>query len=151
MVEMPMVLTGVVNEGDLRDRADPMDMLDDSPKVILRVNGQCFGHPGEACPSLHEPLLCERRAQEEACNQVCARSSSWAGGKEEEEDGEEEEIVPEEAVPTCRDLNARVQTLESEMRRSDQKLSQVLEGQGALNAQLLDIQTKLASLLDRPL
>lgn len=143
MAEMPVVVTGLVSEGDLRDRADPMDMLDDSPKVFLRVNGQCFGHPGKACPSFLEPLLCEHRTQEEACNQVCTHSSSRSGGKE------EEELVTEEAGPTCRDLNARVRTLESEMRRSDKKLSQVLDGQGALNVQLLDIQTKLARLLDR--
>ena len=127
------------------ERDEPMDMRDDSPKMILHVNGQCFGHA-----NAHKPQEEEEEEEEEERDSInsCKRtqegsaSSSYSCGCDRQQSPACEVASPEG------DLHERVQALESDACQSDIKLAKVLASQDALALQLHDIQGKLALLLE---
>jgi len=128
------------------ERDEPMDVLDDSPKIILHVNGQCFGHSGALMLTPQEQ---EQHAEEERgslndfqIEKTDDASYSYSCGQD------RQQRPAGHAASPAGVLRERVTALESGARQSDMKLAKVLAGQDALALQLRDIQGKLARLLD---
>jgi len=123
------------------ERDEPMDMLDDSPKMVLHVNGQCFGHAGALKPQEEEG---DEEEEERDSINSCKRTRVGSAPYSYSCGCDRQQSPACDVASQDRDLHERVQALESDVWQSDIKLAKVLASQDALTLQLHDIQGKLA-------